>query len=111
LLAQGLSSVEAERALCGLDHGQIGANLLQSWAFPTELVAAVRDHHSPGNARSTVADILYATELLLNHDEVVLNGSEYEGCCKRLGVDLKSFSLSPNYLDPELSILRFTAAA
>jgi putative nucleotidyltransferase with HDIG domain len=43
----GLSRAEAEKAVLGTDHSEVGALLLQSWHLPEELVEAVANHHQP----------------------------------------------------------------
>ena len=35
-----------ERRLLGIDHAQLGAQLLQAWDMPPELVVATREHHN-----------------------------------------------------------------
>ena len=42
-----LSRVEAEKAVLGTDHCEVGALLLQSWHLPDDLVEAVANHHQP----------------------------------------------------------------
>jgi putative nucleotidyltransferase with HDIG domain len=42
-----LARAEAEKAVLGTDHGEVGALLLQSWHLPDELVEAVANHHQP----------------------------------------------------------------
>lgn len=44
---QGVSLVEAERAVLGADHAGIGACLLQQWRIPKVIVDAVEHHHEP----------------------------------------------------------------
>jgi putative nucleotidyltransferase with HDIG domain len=46
----GDSFLEAEKAIVGADHAEIGGRLLERWNFPENLVAAVRHHHDPGQA-------------------------------------------------------------
>lgn len=43
----GLSRVEAEKAVIGTDHCEVGALLLQGWHLPDEVVEAVANHHQP----------------------------------------------------------------
>ncbi len=38
---------EAERAVLGFDHAQIGEELLRGWQYPASLVQAVANHHCP----------------------------------------------------------------
>ena len=42
-----LARSEAEKAVLGTDHGEVGALLLQSWHLPEDLVEAVANHHQP----------------------------------------------------------------
>jgi putative nucleotidyltransferase with HDIG domain len=42
-----LARAEAEKAVLGTDHGEVGAALLHIWHLPDELVEAVANHHQP----------------------------------------------------------------
>ena len=42
-----LDRSEAEKAVLGTDHGEVGALLLQRWHLPDDLVEAVANHHHP----------------------------------------------------------------
>lgn len=46
----GLPLYEAELAVLGIDHGEIGACLAEYWAFPPETCAPIRFHHRPAAA-------------------------------------------------------------
>jgi putative nucleotidyltransferase with HDIG domain len=46
----GLSLLEAEKAVLGVEHAEIGGRVLEEWNFPKNLVGAVRHHHSPAQA-------------------------------------------------------------
>lgn len=65
-VATGVSFDAAEREVLGIDHGEIGAILLEKWAFPEELVHAVRWHHEPDRSdrRHPVTDIVHAANVL-----------------------------------------------
>lgn len=60
---------EAERAVLGSSHAQVGRWLATKWGLPPELVDIVFYHHQPGNAKSApqmtasihIADILART--------------------------------------------------
>jgi putative nucleotidyltransferase with HDIG domain len=41
------SRAEAEKATIGTDHAEVGAQLLQSWHLPEDIVEAVGNHHCP----------------------------------------------------------------
>ncbi len=43
-------AVEAERAVFSVDHGHVGASLLELWNLPSPIVDAVRYHHAPEEA-------------------------------------------------------------
>lgn len=42
-----LSRSEAEAKVVGVDHGEVGACLLETWRLPAEIVEAVANHHRP----------------------------------------------------------------
>jgi putative nucleotidyltransferase with HDIG domain len=42
-----MDRTEAEAAVLGTDHGEVGAALLESWRLPAEIVEAVANHHRP----------------------------------------------------------------
>ena len=37
--------IEAERAVCGTDHAELGAQVCAYWSMPERIVSLVRDHH------------------------------------------------------------------
>jgi putative nucleotidyltransferase with HDIG domain len=43
----GISRAEAEKAVLGTDHSEVGAHLLTSWHLPEDVVEAVAHHHCP----------------------------------------------------------------
>jgi HD-like signal output (HDOD) protein len=44
---EGISRLEAERAVLGVDHGYIGAKLLELWNIPKAITEGVMFHHCP----------------------------------------------------------------
>jgi len=42
-----LSRDEAEKAVLGADHSEVGACLLKRWSLPEPIIEAVAHHHSP----------------------------------------------------------------
>lgn len=44
---QKISRSEAEKAVLGTDHGEVGACLLKSWHLPDEIIEATANHHNP----------------------------------------------------------------
>lgn len=67
----GLSYHEAEDVYWGLDHGLIGAMLLNSWNLPRELTEPVNWHHAPSHAPEArrEAIILCLADALVHHLE------------------------------------------
>jgi putative nucleotidyltransferase with HDIG domain len=47
IAADSLSRVQAEKAVMGADHCEIGACLLKRWSLPEPIVEAAANHHSP----------------------------------------------------------------
>jgi len=45
-----MPAVEAERAIFSVDHGYVGASLLELWNLPSAICDGVRYHHTPGAA-------------------------------------------------------------
>jgi putative nucleotidyltransferase with HDIG domain len=47
IAGESLSRVEAEKAVLGADHCEVGACLLKRWSLPELILEAVAHHHSP----------------------------------------------------------------
>jgi HD-like signal output (HDOD) protein len=47
LSSGGMSFEAAEREIIGIDHAEIGAQILEKWLLPAGLVQVVRWHHEP----------------------------------------------------------------
>jgi putative nucleotidyltransferase with HDIG domain len=47
MTAESISRVEAEKAILGADHCEVGACLLKRWSLPDLIVDAVAGHHAP----------------------------------------------------------------
>jgi HD-like signal output (HDOD) protein len=50
LVSEGITFVEAESRILGVDHAEVGAWLAEAWEFPPPLVDAIRHHHAPEGA-------------------------------------------------------------
>lgn len=57
---------QAEQAILGFDHAQVGAELMKVWALPASHQAAARNHHKPelGQDFSLDASIVYVANLI-----------------------------------------------
>ena len=65
-LSQGIPFEMAEKIVLGTDHADIGARILLKWSLPSEIVSAVRWHHSPESAAQpdTMLDIVHVANVL-----------------------------------------------
>jgi len=43
----GLSFLEAEKKIIGIDHAELGARVAEHWRFSPEMVFIIRNHHDP----------------------------------------------------------------
>jgi putative nucleotidyltransferase with HDIG domain len=67
-----LATVDAERAVFGATHSDVGAYLLGLWGLPTHVVEAVAWHHTPGGCPADTfgaLTALHAAEAILAPDE------------------------------------------
>jgi putative nucleotidyltransferase with HDIG domain len=60
--------IEAEQAILGIDHTQVGGSLARKWSFPPSLIDTVRHHHYPEKAVNNpeLAHIVYLADLLMS---------------------------------------------
>ncbi|MCL6471350.1 MAG: HDOD domain-containing protein [Firmicutes bacterium] len=47
---EGLTPVEAEMAIFGIDHAEIGALIAEKWDFSNKIIEAIKYHHQPEKA-------------------------------------------------------------
>jgi putative nucleotidyltransferase with HDIG domain len=67
-MAGGAVCLEAERAILGITHAEVGAMVAVQWNFPEPLVNAIRDHHEPAcddylTCAIQLADLLVRTRI------------------------------------------------
>lgn len=60
-----ISFESAEAAVLDIDHTEVGAELLEQWGFPANLVAVVRWHHDPNQAPDNqhLVDIVHVADM------------------------------------------------
>jgi putative nucleotidyltransferase with HDIG domain len=68
LVNSGVPFVVAEKEVLGTNHAEIGALILGQWRFPSDLINAVRCHHSPEALENATIhqDIVYLANLMCN---------------------------------------------
>ena len=61
MVSKGIAFEVAEYMVIGTDHAEIGARILEKWAFPKHLVNAVNWHHDPETCENhcTLSDIVH----------------------------------------------------
>ncbi|GAI70407.1 unnamed protein product, partial [marine sediment metagenome] len=47
---KGLTFIEAERDIIGIDHAELGAIAAERWNFNPDMVNIIRNHHDPDKA-------------------------------------------------------------
>ena len=64
----GSSLLEVETKLLGVNHAEVGGQLLQHWNFPPNIVAAVWFHHAPRGAgvNQRLASCVYLGNMIAN---------------------------------------------
>lgn len=90
----GLTFLEAERAVLGFDHAQAGAALANLWNLPEETVESIRWHHDPLRAPHHVRLVC------LVHVGNIL--------CERIGIGLAVDGLTCRFQPPALEALHMT---
>jgi putative nucleotidyltransferase with HDIG domain len=94
---RGITFVEAERELLGVDHAAVGAAMAQAWKFPPEIVDAIGRHHSPPFTHPTaVLDAVavgnaVAKTIGAGLGAEGLNLAMDNGCYQRLGIDFRAY--------------------
>lgn len=57
--AGGLSRLEAERQVLGMDHGALGGHIALHWGLPAPVAAAITHHHDPSTQATPMCDIVH----------------------------------------------------
>jgi len=47
---RGLTFIDAEREVIGIDHAELGARVAEKWNFDSHMVDIIRNHHDPDKA-------------------------------------------------------------
>ncbi|MBI2566824.1 MAG: HDOD domain-containing protein [Candidatus Schekmanbacteria bacterium] len=65
-VAAGATLEQAEEAVIGVGHGEVGAYLLRQWSLPAHVVMAVRWHHDPDSSgqASPLTDVIHLADVL-----------------------------------------------
>jgi putative nucleotidyltransferase with HDIG domain len=84
---------QVERSIFGIDHAEVGANILGRWSFPPSMVTVVRWHHDPDGAPKTshLIDVVHVADVLclMSGIGVGREGLQYrpsQTACERIGL-------------------------
>lgn len=93
---KGLSFVEAERKILGIDHAELGGRVAAKWRFSDAMVDIIRHHHDPGGVgpEEPALSIVYLSDCI----------------CMMMGIGLGSDGLAYRFYPRVADRLRFSDA-
>jgi HD-like signal output (HDOD) protein len=91
-----MTFLEAEEAVIGIDHAQLGAMAAEKWNFTPLLIDIIRNHHNPNRSTldETAASIVYLADCI----------------CMMVGIGVGSDGLAYQYYQSALDLLNFSDA-
>lgn len=69
---RGISTLEAEREILGLDHAEVGGWLTKSWNLPTKLIEPIVCHHDPRTSQNE-----QIASSIVHFSDIVIRGWGY----------------------------------
>ena len=73
-----LPMLDAERAVLGLDHVEVGTAIARHWKFPQAVVDGIAGHHQPAAEGAIgVADVVHAADALVHALDLTHEADEY----------------------------------
>jgi putative nucleotidyltransferase with HDIG domain len=94
----GITFVDAEQQLFGVNHAAVGAAIAVEWQFPDEVTDAIARHHDRQLGHSTpVLDAVVIANLVAKNIGMGLGAEGFNltvdsGCVRRLGLDFTRFA-------------------
>lgn len=110
----GITFVEAERRLFGVNHAAVGAAMAVQWKFPDLVTDAIARHHDDELGESTpVLDAVVIANMVAKHIGVGLGAEGFNltvdgACVRRFGLDFNRFARICLLTDTWLRELRQT---
>lgn len=109
--ADDISMIEAERAVLGLDHTQIGYELTRRWRFPVMIQRAIRDHHDPECEPGTLTDLVHVANVLshmLDFDKPDFNRmpSLSNAAWMRLGIEFDALPIQMSKIERQYASIK-----
>ncbi len=91
---KGLTFIEAEREVIGIDHAELGATASERWNFSPDMVNIIRNHHDPDKAPANDLSI----PIIYLADSI----------CMMIGIGVGSDGLAYKYHQDVVNRLNFT---
>lgn len=91
----GMSFLEAEKKIIGIDHAELGARVAENWRFSPEMVFIIRNHHDP-------------LKILLDDDLSIPIIYLADTICMMVGIGGGSDGLAYRYYQEVMTRLNFT---
>ena len=91
---KGLTFIEAEREVIGIDHAELGATASERWNFSPDMVEIIRNHHDPDKAPANDLSI----PIIYLADSI----------CMMIGIGVGSDGLAYKYHQGVVNRLNFT---
>ncbi|MDP1993609.1 MAG: HDOD domain-containing protein [Ignavibacteria bacterium] len=68
----GLSLLDAETEVLGMNHAEIGSFLAENWNFPPSLCDVIKNHHTPNDSLSNflLASIIHLADFTTKHFQI-----------------------------------------
>jgi HD-like signal output (HDOD) protein len=109
LIAEVAEVTAVEQLLFGMDHGAIGAAILEEWHLPESLCAAVRNHHQPELSNDALTPALYLVEFVTGSDEDVPSMGRLSTSIRTLGIKPSDLLRCSAERASNWKVLRYTA--
>lgn len=90
--AEDSTLLDAELAVLGMEHAQVGFELARRWKFPVSIQQAIRDHHQPEREQAALTDLVHTANVLCHALDIGNAGYEMvpplsSSAWTRLGLD------------------------
>jgi putative nucleotidyltransferase with HDIG domain len=105
----GCPTVEVEMCLSGRCHGEVGAEALGQWKFPSEIVEAVRWHHHPERSSEPLTSLVYLAEFVTDSQEDLPSYVRMNTASRLAGIPMGSLAEIRQKDGGSLESLRFAA--
>jgi putative nucleotidyltransferase with HDIG domain len=109
LMARGDFLAEAEQILCNLTHSELGADILETWNFPADMVKAVREHHSISEKSTRLSKLLFLAEYLSGSEESLTRHHVAKAIAESFGLAIEDLEGEEMKFESDLEAMRFTA--